>query len=68
MSARSDSALNSASFFGPFDACMESGFIYNGETLFDLFAGEHYLSRYGLVGGLGMWSAMCSRQLLKAVM
>ena len=46
---------------------MESGFVYNGDALFDLFAGEHYLSRYGLGGGSGMWSVMCSRQLLKAV-
>ena len=58
--------ITCCSFFGPFDACMESGFVYDGDALLNLFAGEHYLSRYGLVGGSGMWSVMCSLQLSKA--
>ena len=48
------SALIVASFFGPFDACMESGFVYDCDALLNFFAGEHYLSRYGLVGGSGL--------------
>ena len=32
--------ITCCSFFGPFDACMESGFVYDGDALLNLFAGE----------------------------